>query len=1349
MNTHHLHKITTVLILGGVLSVAQTPSMAAPPAQVPLTLSASGILPNIMLMIDNSGSMVQNNVPAPNAALTPANLPADFTYDCPDGTAVSGGSTSASPAPVAIPMKITTVLKNGSADSGPGSLVFCDDSSCSTTTRFGKTSKCFANDKYYNVTYYNGTALSGGPFKGLNLNWYFSTGGFVAGTTLARSNTQWTRMTIAKAAAINLVNTLTPKPGENAIVRLGLTIFHEPQGGRLVIPMTDLKSPSCLTADTSKCNTASSTFKTKIGTKIVPKDAGVNSYDGIQAGGFTPLAETLADIGRYFCIGNPSGKLTLHPANPATAATKLLTISEILGTSTTSTVDTPASLSNNTNGLTDVNNVAPIQYYCQKSSVIMITDGLPNKDREISPHLRDYTGDCAKGECVATATGDATDDLPAGKILNGSSGTCQNNNSTSDTIGLYNIACKNGTKKGRIYEVNGSDYLDDVALALYDMDLQPGRFPDRPTSVKNNLRTYGIGIADPVLQDGILKDAAAEGGGIFAYASDFGALADAMDKVIESIRKGVGSFSAVVANGTQLDAGAAVFQAKYDTASWTGDFIALPLGFINEDTIVKNGKLDPGEDTNGNSQFDKGVEVLPEAWNAGKKMPVWDLRKIYTFNPVNKGFAFDRANCAKLTDTQKKTLGISLSSDCTSTTDKGLWLIDYVRGDISHEVVSENTKYTDLLRSSNNTPDNRIFRNRVRFFEDDSVLQDPWLLGDIVNSDPAYVSNEDYDYANTNLTGISSTERAAYSTEPGAESTFTKTKNSRRKMVYIGANDGLLHGFDASIPAQVTPATKPVTYLSNAEAGKEVLAYLPNAVFSGLQPLSSTNYTHRYFVDGSPKVSDVYFNNAWHTVLVGTTGAGGKSVFALDVTNPDSFTASNVLWELNDNADNIPANINTPDKKTAFTNDFIKNIGYTLPQPYIGKMKYGVNNSKWVAIVANGYDSENKRAVLFVIDIETGDIIRTLDTGTGDKDKPNGLSTPLAIDYDKDGVSDGIIDAIYAGDLLGNMWKFDVSDPSPSNWKVAYGSGGSNCAATLPTTPTNCKPLFKTPCTVATATVPSVCQPITNPPQVGEVGSDQTKGSVMVYFGTGKYFESSDNDVANTQTQSFYGIWDECQLGASNCSTSIPKTSLLQQTIDYEGLVDPTKPRSSTNPNVRTTSSNQIFYSGANAKKGWYIDFTDVNSTTTPKANRGERIVSASLLRGGRIIFATLIPIPITNANDTPDCNARSVSTSWLTELDALSGKRPETPVLDIRGNGGVDDKDDLVTIGGKPGIPASGVQTDNGSTKTPAVMSNPNDPDNEIKITGSSDGKTPSGIAEKPPGILTKGAGRQSWKQL
>ena len=459
--------------------------------------------------------------------------------------------------------------------------------------------------------------------------------------------------------------------------------------------------------------------------------------------------------------------------------------------------------------------------------------------------------------------------------------------------------------------------------------------------------------------------------------------------------------------------------------------------------------------------------------------------------------------------------------------------------------------------------------------------------------------------------------------------------------------------------------------------------------------------------------------------------AGGKGIFALDVTNPDSFSTSSVLWEVNTTEGPKTSDVTTDTTSSTpniVSRGFGNNLGYTMAQPSIARLNTASGTIQWAAIVGNGYASTNNYSILYVLDIETGAIIAQFDTKT----VGYGLSTPITVDVD----SNGTVDVVYAGDLQGNMWKFDMSSTDKTKWKVAYGT------SSVPL------PLF-TACLDAssTANCDLTRQPITNKPQVGQVGKTQTpSNSVMVYFGTGKYFEDSDNNLANTKTQTFYGIWDECPLvsnttGTHSCPNSVQKGTgtgpLLKQTV-----VAQLSPTTSTPVNVRVTSNTAINYP---TNKGWYIDFVNPNTA----ANDGERIVSASLLRGGRIIFATLIPVPPSTATTSTDmCVAGAQSTSWLMELDALSGSRLSSPVLDINNNNKVNSTD-IVAYGtnGSSTAPASGIKMTNGSTKTPAVITNPGS--DEIKFTGSSTGSTPTGIAESPAATSTQGSQRQSWRQF
>ena len=283
-----------------------------------------------------------------------------------------------------------------------------------------------------------------------------------------------------------------------------------------------------------------------------------------------------------------------------------------------------------------------------------------------------------------------------------------------------------------------------------------------------------------------------------------------------------------------------------------------------------------------------------------------------------------------------------------------------------------------------------------------------WLLGDIINSNPFYHKKTD--------------------------------------TVYVGANDGMLHAFDAA-------------------SGVEKFAYIPKSVFSNLAKLTKPTYKqdgHQYFVDGSPIVVDT----ATQSILVGTTGAGGRSVFALDVTDPSSgFNASKVLWEFT-----------APD------------LGYTIGQPVIGSI-----GSTKVVVFGNGYSSANDRAILYVLKLETGELFYpAIDTAVGDATNPNGLASPGLLLG-----ADGNISAAYAGDAHGNLWKFDLS-----NGTVAF-SG---------------QPLFK-----AVGPGPSnIPQAISGAVEIGR----HPEGGYLIFFGTGKYFERDDSKVGNT-VHSLYGIWDK------------------------------------------------------------------------------------------------------------------------------------------------------------------------------------------------------------------------------
>lgn len=548
------------------------------------------------------------------------------------------------------------------------------------------------------------------------------------------------------------------------------------------------------------------------------------------------------------------------------------------------------------------------------------------------------------------------------------------------------------------------------------------------------------------------------------------------------------------------------------------------------------------------------------ASNAANNMPEHGDRNIYAYHPtaIPRGVPFTwSGGSTQLSATQQTALNTNISG-----VNDGLGpnRVSYLRGNRSLEAQNGGS-----------------FRNRAS------------TLGDIVNSDPHFIGTPDYRY---DL--LPSTEGAAYRTFRDSAA-----YRNRTPMLYVGANDGMLHAFDA-------------------DTLTERFAFVPNAVFPKLSALTETNYNHTFFVDGSPRSGDAYIGGAWKTVLVSGLRSGGKSIFALDVTNPAGFTGSNVLWEFTD----------------------ATNLGYTFSQPTIVRL----GNGQWAAIFGNGYNSTAQTAQLFIVNLADGSLISRIDTGVGSATvagNPNGLSTPVPVDVD----GDRITDYVYAGDLYGNMWKFDLTPNNVSNWNVAYRQGGTNY------------PLYRA------VDANGNGQPITVRPEIGRHPASGTNGGLMVYFGTGKYLETGDNTVpANAPRQTFYGIRDNGTRVSNGISDLQQQT--ITETLNDDGRL------------VRIVSETAV----AATMRGWYVNLP----------TNGERSISNPVLHSGRIIFTTLIP-------DADPCSFGGVS--WLMELNAVTGARFAYPVFDLNGDGVINDQDRL-----EDDTPTSG-QLYDGVIPTPTIL--------------------------------------------
>lgn len=438
------------------------------------------------------------------------------------------------------------------------------------------------------------------------------------------------------------------------------------------------------------------------------------------------------------------------------------------------------------------------------------------------------------------------------------------------------------------------------------------------------------------------------------------------------------------------------------------------------------------------------------------------------------------------------------------------------------------------------------------------------LLGDIVNTQPIFVGAAAFGY-----------------TDPG----YSSFHPTRSKMVYVSANDGMVHAFDGN----------------GTTGGSEIWAYVPSFVLPNLWQIADSNYAahHKFFVDGPLTGSDVYINGQWRTVLIGGLAKGENGYFALDVTDPTTPVA---LWEFTD-----------------------PKIGYTYGNPVITKLDDGT----WVAIVTSGYDnvpsanggnapSGDGKGHFYVIDIATGSLMYRIDTGVGATTNPSNLGKFTS--WVTDAVHNNTSLYLYAGDMLGNLWRVTLPTTTPSAGTVLSGY------------PTVLK-LFTTPSG----------QMITVRPEVGS--TDGTDDHRMVFFGTGRFL--STDDKSDTTLQSIYGLYDDTLVINT---TAVPvKTDLVQQTLCGQGLA--TQPAAcsaltSIPTTYRTTTQNSVLLGlGAGKARGWYVDLPDVSVGS-------ERVNVDPLLQLGTLIVASNVPT-------SSDCNAGGYS--WVYYLNYKTGSFIQT----------------------------------------------------------------------------------------
>ena len=755
-------------------------------------------------------------------------------------------------------------------------------------------------------------------------------------------------------------------------------------------------------------------------------------------------------------------------------------------------------------------------------------------------------------------------------------GACQPNNVIMMTDGFYGGGSPNvGNTDGD----NGAPYADtyantlaDVAMDFYERDLattitnlssdkainEKDYTPDVDDTALHqhmNTHTLAFGLSGSINPDTV--DINADG---FSWPEPLADSAARIDDLFHAAVNGRGNYLSTSDPDKLVNALISTVRDITDT-SQSATSVAVSAFRLTEHSLIFFSRFSSdswsGELVAHSINAD-GLINTAETWNAATLLNNNNSRNIATYSD-NDGVAFQWANISE-----------AMQTSLTAGDDEagiGQARLDYLRGETENDFG---------------------FRQRES------------ILGDIINSSPVYVGAPASPYP----------DRDPFGTSNKRYFDFWDDNKGRTKMLYVGANDGMLHGF-------------------NANNGEEKMAYVPATLFPNLHELTNPDYTHRYYVDKTPTVGDAFFapqgngTADWHTVLVGALGAGGQGLFALDITDPDNFDEDDVLWEFNSGIDD--------------------DMGYSFSQPTITL----TNEGRWAAIVGNGYDSANGDAALFIIylDADPSDVngwvegtdYRKISTEVGSADNKNGLSTPTAVDSN----GDGYVDRVYAGDLKGNMWAFNLAGNNASNWGVTYQKDS---------TP---QPLFQA------SNAAGDTQPITAKPSVIRHPSypsfSDTAPNLMILFGTGQYV--SQDDLTNTETQSFYGVWDKGQALDQN-NNELSRSNLIGQTIttgEDNGIT------------ARITSNNNVPYSDADNTQrfGWYIDLD------TADAETGERVVSNAIVINDVVFFTTYIP-------NNAACGTGG--SSWFMFLNAVNGSYPDKPVVSINNDRFVNE-DDMVSL--------------------------------------------------------------------
>jgi len=754
----------------------------------------------------------------------------------------------------------------------------------------------------------------------------------------------------------------------------------------------------------------------------------------------------------------------------------------------------------------------PIQYSCQRNFILGIGDVNTHADANV-PGIGTPTGNesTKPSEVVADTTVDAV--VATNKV-----GSLEGLGSSLGTIDTYNGCCNNNTAliAGLAYDSHTKDIRPDDStkpntLGMQTIDtywLDVLEF----STYKNNNQYYlaakygGFTVPsgfNPYTQTTALPQTWwSTSGDVLGSPSqsrpDNYFVASSPDTMVNGLTKAFANIAAALkayttSSSTTLPqvatGGNASYASQFDSSNWTGEIVASSLSF---DPVTG----DPSQTVAWKFTDKIAVQVSGTGWDTG--------RRIVTWNPsTSAAVAFRTGSLA--------TSQVTALDTTYRTGDDSADFVNYLRGNQLHEQAS-----TDPASS-------KAYRTRAK------------LLGDVVGSRVRPVGPPSLIFSDATNAGYSS---------------FKSTWASRATVLYFGSNDGMLHAVNGA--------------LSGTSAGNEIFAYVPSPAIpgptgtpatNGIQTRGNPSFVHYNYVNATPTIYDIDLGKTdggtgtnWRSVLIGGLGKGGKSYYAIDVTDPSAFstetaTAGKVLWEFSD-----------------------ADMGYTYGEPVVMKTKrWG-----WVAVFVSGFNNADGKGYFFVVNPRTGALLQKISTGAGSTTGDAGMAFVNAYVPDR---TDGTGDAVYAGDLLGNLWRLDVTSPRfdyPAPTKITVLTDASGNA-----------------------------QPVTTRPLI-EVQPNTNRRFVLV--GSGRLLDTTD--IASTMPQSYYAIRDGSNSKFSD-STTLP--SGVTFPIGRSNLL------ANSDPVVGVTFNSPT-------QMGWYIDLG------TGTGGIGWRVLTDSDAFYGVVAFASTLP---------------------------------------------------------------------------------------------------------------------------